>query len=426
MALPDLPARTAKEDLSDQAKELNKQLEAARKAMEGMSGKDLPAILEQLANVAKAADKAGPALSGLFKLDPSGARSLRDQFQSVIDKAAEMGQAAKDAAEQAARAAEKAAAKQAKEDEKDRGDNLRGVARGIRNLPSGGIAGLAGGALAAAGPEGEVAAAAFSAATQAIQGAIAAMQGFVESEVAAANPGIWERYQRSVQDIGAVFGQALSPIIEYATQLTDQLNGALSEIAPIVGDIAGEMVSDLKPVIEAFLPILVELFQGFKMIWEQVGPSFKEVMREIAAAIIVTVKAVKSLIDILILMNKGLTFGEAAKVAADLQKAAEQKAKGLAGEKTFAARPAEFGNIEDIASKAQVAAASAGTGAKPVEDSAADIAEKVAAMSAVLAQWGAQFTRMLADLDRIANAIHDPVGAAKDAIANAAAAAIAG
>ena len=398
MPLPNLPARTAQEDLADQTKDLNKQLDLARASMAGMSAADLPAILQQLAKVAQAADKAGPALEGLFKLNPAAARSLKEQFQSVIDKAAEMGEAARDSADKA---------------------NAAGKHKAARFIQGGGggVSGAVNSVGGLAGPEGEIVAATINAVASAIQGAADALKGFVESSVEAANPGVWERYQRSVEDSGAVFGQAFTPIIELATQLTDQLNGALSEIAPVVGDIAGSIASDLGPVIEAVLPLIQEWIEGFKAIWQDIAPSFKDAMRSMAAVIVILVKNVQILINALGQMAKGLSIHDAFAKAAQMQKELEDKAKGLAGQKTFAARPASFGEIEDIGKQAQLAAASAGTGAKPVEDSAAEIATIAGTIQGKLNEWGEKLAKIADGVATIAGAIHNPVGAAKDAIA---------
>jgi hypothetical protein len=396
MALPNLPPATAQEELSDKAKALAAELAAVAKQMERMAASDAPALDGALRAIASRADGIGPILSKLFVLDPKGARGLKSQFQSIIDSAVEMAAKVKEKAEsasQAARvAAEKTAQKQDANAKEQHDSTLRGAARGIRNLPSGGVGGAAAGALALAGPEGEVAAAAFSAVTQAVQNATDALSGFVTSSVQASNPALMERYSRAVEDLSAVFGQALSPVMETATEFTNEFNGILSEIAPIIGDIASEISSDFKPIMAALMELFQSLADIMKDIWGEAGSGFKTFAEEVAAGTTLMIKAVEYLIILMEQLGKQLAsgaqtldFGKAGKDASDAMGKAAKESKEHKKEKTFAARPASFESLEGLAQKAQVAAASAGTGGPAtMEDNTAKIAEMMDKASQVL------------------------------------------
>jgi hypothetical protein len=413
MALPNLPPTNVWEEQSDAAKKLAKETADVGRAMANMGKNDAPLLVAQLQKIAQNADKAGPILSKLFKMDPQAARSLRSQFQSIIDGAAEM--AAK--VQQKAQEAEAAAAKASK----DKHDStLRGAARGIRNLPTGGVGGAAVGALALAGPEGEVAAAAFSAITQAISQATDAVSQYAAAAVQAANPGVWDRYERSVQDLSSVFGQAFTPAVQLATEYTDKLNGVLTEIAPILSEIVQELTNDFRPVLEATVSLGETLAEAFKSAWAENGEGFKSFLRELAEEMATVIKIAQRFITVLgILDEQQRKTGKTDIVSASAEATrriaeADKAAKEAANKKTFAARPAEFTGIEDIGKKVALAAASAGEKGSSVEDPGQTIADAAAATVAKMEETIAG----MAELVRVGNnivAVVSPLAQAKAA-----------
>jgi hypothetical protein len=388
MPLPVLPPTTAWEEQRDKADALKKKLAEVSKAMETMGKDDAPALVDQLKKIAAAADAAGPTLKKLFTMDPQAARSLREQFQSVIDKAAEMAGKVRDKSADAGAAANK--------DTSRRTAQAAKAVAGSGQIASGAIQGAeVGGAIGElAGPEmvpvGAAIGAAMGAATAAIKQATEAFGDFVESSVQASNPGLWERYQRSIEDLGAVFGTAFAPIIEWATERTDELNGVLSGIAPVVADIVASVVGSFKPAFESLLPIFEQLAEGVKGIWADFGPQFKTIMEVVAASIIAAVKAAQLLINTLAALGRqlasgqGLDIGKAFGDAQAVQTVLDAKGKGAKDDKTFAARPAEFDSIEGIGQKTWQAAASAGASSGGMESDIANIATTVSTFASAL------------------------------------------
>lgn len=409
MALPNLGPSTAQEELSDKAKELGRELAEVSKQMAKMSAADAPALEGSLRKIAERADKIGPILAKLFVLDPKGARGLKEQFQSIIDSASEMAGKVQEKAREATQAAAKA--------DRDQHDKtLRGAARGIRNLPTGGVGGAAVGALALAGPEGEVAAAAFSAVTQAISQATDALSDYATTAVKAANPGVWDRYERSLQDLSSVFGQAFTPVVQAATEYADKLNGVLTEIAPILSEIVGELVSDFKPIMEAVFSLAESIASAMKDAWGGMKDGFKSAMQEIAGTIVGIIKLVQELITILAVMNeqeKKTGHSDVATAAAEAKRRiaeADKAAKDSGGNKTFAARPAEFSNVEDIGKKVALAAASAGGKQNSVEDNTQTIADAAA-------EFVKKWDDLVQDASTCASAI-GPIATALNTLAN--------
>ena len=482
--LPNFPSPGEAGALSDAAKDLRRQLDAVAEAMGRMKAEDADGLEAELKKIAEAAEKTGPELAKLFQVDPAAARRLRDQMQAVVDQAGKMGRAvrqkADDMRQAKAESAKKEAADQAAKADKDaRADKQKAAQNigkaaqlatgGAGNSPTHGLGALAGGAIGGAidpaGGEvvGAAIGAAFDQAATAIQNATDALSGFIASSVQAANPGVWERYQRSVQDFGAIFGNALAPLIEMMRDWTDKLNGVLSSIAPIIADAVQEIVADLAPVINAVIEFAQTLAQSFRDMAKVFGPIFSvavkfaaqamelflaacdavmdvlndlfatmdaagdggatwtSVWQKIGEAIQVVTKVVKDLIYVMAELAKQfaktgtMDVPKAVKDAAANQKKKEDAAKNAAQGKTFAARPAEFAGIEDIGKQTQLAFASQGTGptAKPPDDNIADIAAAVAGLESFFLSWAAGVGR---DISVIAEHIRNPVGSAvKDA-----------
>jgi phage-related protein len=463
MALPTLGTSSP---LADSAKDLKDQLAEVSKQMEKVSGKDAEDLINQLKEIGKQADAQGPKLKKLFATDPNAAKALRTQFQGVIDKAVEMAAKVKEKSEEAAQQARIAGTKRAGQAVGMAGQAARGG--GISGSQVGEMAG------AAFGPEGAAVGEVIGKVADEIKAATDAIWNFAAASVQASNPGVWDRYQRAVQNMGAVFGRAFAPLVEEATHLTDQLNGALSEIAPVIGDIVQSLVSDFKPVMEAVVELAQDAAKAFKYMWAFFGPVVKDiaasigavvaavgeayaevwsafidlaaqinsaftgilptiqdVMKDIAAAIVVAVKAAGQLLDILLVLGRQFAqggkfdIGAAVKEAAERRKQLADAAKDAAGNRTLAARPAEFSAIEDIGRKVQQAAASTGSGAqgKDQGENIADIADRANAIAGFFGDLVGKVSVMAAKVDyiaeRLANGIEHPATEGKKAIGQA-------
>ena len=327
--------------------------------------------------------------------------------------------------------------------------------------------GAIGGAIDPAGGEvvGAAIGAAFDQAATAIQNATDALSGFIASSVQAANPGVWERYQRSVQDFGAIFGNALAPAhrndagLDRQTQRRPLLHRpdhrrrgsrrrssptcrpssmpssssrktmaqSFRDMAKVFGPIFSVAVKFAAQAMELFLAacdavmdVLNHLFATMDAAGDG-GATWTSVWQKIGEAIQVVTKVVKDLIYVMAELAKQfaktgtMDVPKAVKDAAANQKKKEDAAKNAAQGKTFAARPAEFAGIEDIGKQTQLAFASQGTGptAKPPDDNIADIAAAVAGLESFFLSWAAGVGR---DISVIAEHIRNPVGSAvKDA-----------
>ena len=174
-----------------------------------------------------------------------------------------------------------------------------------------GIASAAGGiasgnpmqALQGIGQVAGAASQALSAFTGALGQAEQILFGVVVPLARLAAPGVVDRLTMSFEDLQAVFGTVLLPVVSASTAIFDRLNVAFSSIVPTVlpavqaltdsfGQIAGSSIDSLTPLLQASAEVAAELASQLAPILAEVGaaigkltPFFKDMTPQIRAAV---------------------------------------------------------------------------------------------------------------------------------------------
>ncbi|HEV3385598.1 MAG TPA: hypothetical protein VG097_12345 [Gemmata sp.] len=219
------------------------------------------------------------------------------------------------------------------------------------------------------------------------------MAGFVQL----ANPAIVQMFTNALQDMQAIIGQALTPILQVVTQVIRIGADALASFLPQLGSVIAAMLSSFMPVVriifDAFSMIgqgillvfqaaqpLIEMFgMMYTAIYETFFPVIKLLIETVAGAlgqamkwlseafqqilpyILAFTMYLKDLIDKFVAWIREL-LGLAGVKLPDFVKPEEDKSVGAAAKGT------NIGSVESVISTAMKSAFALGTGAQPPDD----------------------------------------------------------
>lgn len=261
---------------------------AAAKKGSGFASLIGPTLAAPLAQVAAAATAARAGLAGFTSVLAPLGRLAGGVGRAVFDRAGTAaGRVGRTIATKAGRVG-----------------RIAGVVGRAAGKAGGGAAGVAGGAIGAAGKALVGLGVAAQAAGQAVLGAGQAMAGFV----AKANPAALQMFERAVEDLTAVVGQALTPVFNLVTQGVRLLADALTPLAPIGATIAQAM----QPAIatsKIFADFLAQGIGQFGKVVAGVAPAFEAV----GVAVLAVLEAFRPLFELLLDLAGGVlaTAGKA-------------------------------------------------------------------------------------------------------------------
>ena len=105
-----------------------------------------------------------------------------------------------------------------------------------------------------------------------VLGGILSLFQQMASFVQIANPAAFEMFTNSVQEIMAVIGQALTPVLQVVTQVIRMAGDSLASWAPQLGALIGELASGLLPIFRVFFNIFAQIGQALTLVVEAAAP----------------------------------------------------------------------------------------------------------------------------------------------------------
>lgn len=159
-----------------------------------------------------------------------------------------------------------------------------------------------------------------------VVGALTSIPNQLASFVQAFSPATMERFMLMIREVTAVFGIAFEPIITAFTDLAEevgsQLKPVMEQLRPIIEQLAGDFLQRLTPVIRLFANILITLMPVIQL--------FADLMSALTPLIQASVAVFGAFMQALASFFVGLFGGDTAKNAMDsLKKAIFEVAKGL-------------------------------------------------------------------------------------------------
>lgn len=265
----------------------------------------------------------------------------------------------------------------------------------------GGSAGAAAGGAAAG--IGAIAGAAAGAAGAALQ-----LGQALGGLVAAANPGMFERFQIVLSDLQAVVGRALIPVFDVVIQVVRMAADTLTTFVGEIGSAFAVLAKAALPILSVVFEMAGHVGQALGRVFQSLAPAFEALSVGVTAVL----QALQPLIDVLIDTVGGLMAGAFGALAGALQAVAplvvavtqavggiitsavrwiremlewlgvlEAERPGTAPGSSVgaAAKAANIGSVESVLAAAQKSAFSIGTGAEDPARRTASAAESIKA-----------------------------------------------
>jgi hypothetical protein len=228
-------------------------------------------------------------------------------------------------------------------------DSLRAIGRGIQfALPTTVLDYFKN----AAGKVGEAAGATgravlgLAAAAPVAAAAVAAVGLAMVQFVGKANPAVAEQFNLALNDVMAVIGQALTPVLQVVTQVTRLFGDALAGVLPALGAVLGEIASSLMPIFEALFEAFAISLGFLADVLKIVAPVIKIIADGIKTVFDWWLRAIKYLLGLV-----GIELGDTS-----IKKGSSTGA---------AVRQAGHDSVEGLIKKAQASAFSLGTASGP-------------------------------------------------------------
>lgn len=219
--------------------------------------------------------------------------------------------------------------------------------------------------------------------------AVAKLGLSLQSFVALANPAVAEQFTLALKDTLAVIGQALTPVLQVATQILRIFGDAVAGFSGDLGQALGVIASALIPVFEVFAEVFARLGQVAAEVLKFVAPLIRFVAEGIKAVFEWLGRGIRFLLDLI-----GIEIGDS-----PLKKGASTGA---------AARSAQIGSVQDAISKAMVSALSLGLASGP--NYAAMTAENTAQMIVRMNSLVDKVAKILDWLSKPFKAVDDAAG----------------
>lgn len=389
------------------------------------------AALEPLKKLADVMQSVGDVVKAV--LDPFG--QWRDDIMAVADKIGKVLGPALKAIGEEFKAAGGIYAGLFQKAMKAVPDSVKAWAGGVTEAVGKG-AGAMGGAMAAVG-KGALAAA----------GAVMEIGSQLANFVRLASPAVFQQWANVMDDVTAIVGQALTPILQIATAIMRAFADALQTLVPIgqavatalkplitvfkvIFDAAAYQLQPVLKVVEMLAPAFAALSAALAAIFQAAEPLFNLFIDIIGTALVAAIKPAVSALEQIVpyitafaMAIKDVTEWVAksvrellAMVGVTLEGGARPVAGGSVG---AAAKSANIGSVDSAISKAMTSAFSLGSAASTPEGRTAGAAEglltEAKALKASLETWFAELP------DRLAKALRSVPGAVTDAVRGAAA-----
>lgn len=275
---------------------------------------------------------------------------------------------------------------------------VKGIIEGVSRSKPGQVAGAAGGAIAgAAGAAGGMAMGLAGGAVGAVGGGLTLIMdviGKMMDKVALANPALIEQIGIAFDEIGAVIGNVLTPVLQAVLPMLqafgdfiasilpsqesmnnlmqafqpilDRWREMLQQIAPGISELVEKSLTNLADIIEKLLPVLEFFYDSVESLWEVVQPVISFVMDLVVALMDHLIPAIEWVIEKIKDAKELVTFdwfGEDEE-AKDRIKGFQRSSRGAA------ASTASFVSAEEIGRKMAAAAFGKPMGGSPEERSA--------------------------------------------------------
>jgi phage-related protein len=142
------------------------------------------------------------------------------------------------------------------------------------------------------------ASAALATGASAAVGAVVALGQALTLFVSKANPGVFQIFTNATDDLMAVIGQGVAPILSILTQMLRVVADTITQFAGVFGSVFGSILQSMMPIIVGFAEVLGRLAIAWGNIFAAIAPMVEALMQLEGAIISAIVPVLDILIDL--------------------------------------------------------------------------------------------------------------------------------